>query len=98
PSVYPLSLHDALPICRERDDHRQRLVRVVRLRGGGQLGRERGEGAQNACEDVKCLHALSPCTSIEARSSSDAASHDRIGPSHARSEEHTSELQSPCNL
>src|SRR5256885_7441102 len=59
--IYTLSLHDALPICRD-----------VRGHGGAACGRY-AQGAQLAG-----LH---------------------LGQGgHDRSEEHTSELQSPCNL
>src|SRR2546426_6222808 len=61
--IYTLSLHDALPISRQRPD---RLVRPGDHRAGGVDRKAR-------------------------------LSRDRRG-RLARSEEHTSELQSPCNL
>src|SRR5256885_11004758 len=60
--IYTLSLHDALPICQDR----QRLLGQVHGPAGG--------------------HAQ------------DGAGHQRGNHQADRSEEHTSELQSPCNL
>src|SRR5256885_16657007 len=64
--IYTLSLHDALPICRRRNE---------------QLGqRGRAEPGSNGG---------TPCPRPRGENRADA---------RARSEEHTSELQSPCNL
>src|SRR2546426_6867402 len=57
--IYTLSLHDALPISRDRRRYPLRRDRV-----------QDGERVGSSCRVT----------------------------SHARSEEHTSELQSPCNL
>src|SRR5256885_5366019 len=57
--IYTLSLHDALPICRQLLDHRQTRDVALELRHGA---------------------------------------HERVAERLPRSEEHTSELQSPCNL
>src|SRR5205807_10601934 len=74
--IYTLSLHDALPICDSRAEHRRRSGRQP-------SGRHRRAPARG--------HRLRP----------DGSQHLLyvLGGRHdPRSEEHTSELQSPCNL
>src|SRR5256885_2312194 len=68
PEIYPLPLHDALPICRRPRRARRAVVRAVDRQGGHRrpfISRGRPE--------------------VDLRRG-------------RRSEEHTSELQSPCNL
>src|SRR5205807_9120873 len=87
PAIYPLSLHDALPICavasrlRALDDERvgARALGVACLVGA----RDRHPRLRSGRAD-----SLDHCAVRAAEGERD----DR------RSEEHTSELQSPCNL
>src|SRR2546426_244713 len=84
--IYTLSLHDALPICRGqwRESARARVGGAVRPR------------------PVRRAHARHG----RARVPAGLREWRRLGPRHhderlrgrGRSEEHTSELQSPCNL
>src|SRR5205807_10436390 len=82
PTFYTLSLHDALPISRRA----QGSLRF-RDRCGRESGGRRGWGSRPA-------RASWGQEIAEARS----ARRTRPGPRWDRSEEHTSELQSPCNL
>src|SRR5256885_4837418 len=85
---YPLPLHDALPIS-------ALLVSAVvleRLDGRHEHGRVRPQPADAADDVEELLHAH---VRAEAALGDDVlAELER----HPRSEEHTSELQSPCNL
>src|SRR5256885_16708602 len=74
--IYPLSLHDALPIYRGRAHGERCRLRADRASPAA-LG-----GAGRLCA---CRRAAHPRVAL-----------DRLGA--RRSEEHTSELQSPCNL
>src|SRR5688500_19529373 len=72
PEIYTLSLHDALPICRDVSDQRAGRDwdrRAGRARGADGTRRRLGRSNPGATDGAV-----------------------------ARSEEHTSELQSPCNL
>src|SRR5205807_9865954 len=80
PQIYPLSLHDALPISpatRPRSRCAGRQPRPPPARGPRQPSREQSAAG------ARCSSSALPETS-------------RRDP--CRSEEHTSELQSPCNL
>src|SRR5688500_20036269 len=74
-ATYPLSLHDALPICEDLQPGRGRGAPAA-------AGGEPGQGADRRSR-----------RSGRGRGRSAAAR-----PLGTRSEEHTSELQSPCNL
>src|SRR5256885_6340447 len=79
--IYPLPLHDALPICEAR------LVALAQLLAPA-LGDVRRDPAQRRRRAV-------------ARRDREADREERarlLPHPHLRSEEHTSELQSPCNL
>src|SRR5688500_19832303 len=88
PALYSLSLHDALPIFSELashfGDHRRR-----RLADGGHRERGKPEHEHRAEQAGDEHHRLREID------------HERLARVVAhlvRSEEHTSELQSPCNL
>src|SRR5256885_9731483 len=66
--IYTLSLHDALPICKEPSPNNT----------SGNAPADGGEASSGT-------HA-------------DDGAGDGVRGAHGRSEEHTSELQSPCNL
>src|SRR5690606_41773608 len=75
PAIYPLSLHDALPIC--QGDFRLRLARLVQIQA------HRNDGAAvplDGADQLVDLLAVQQQLPV------------------ARSEEHTSELQSRENL
>src|SRR5205807_2976826 len=78
-----LSLHDALPICKAAVLN-WGTVTGNRISGGGWEERTRpiAEAKADAAGNVEFRFDVP----------------DDLGGSHARSEEHTSELQSPCNL
>src|SRR5256885_6864999 len=88
PEIYPLPLHDALPILRR--------ARRAALRDSRAFGR--------AAEPAVCRLGEVPALSRALRGGLHRltprrrgfAPTERAGP--PRSEEHTSELQSPCNL
>src|SRR5256885_12919385 len=82
--IYTLSLHDALPISAAAiADRRQRFPRLVLARSAVR----RGRGVRGSCHFSGQQEAQVLKPAIQARL------HSRY-----RSEEHTSELQSPCNL
>src|SRR5205807_9234347 len=81
-AIYPLSLHDALPICP--------LGEVTRL------ARRPRRCASGLCP-LPLPPIGSPSFTSPATGRACPAAHSR-GSSCSRSEEHTSELQSPCNL
>src|SRR5256885_9055482 len=76
--IYPLSLHDALPISRDPRAPDDRPRRASRRRARA-LARHRGRR-------------------LDDRRPRPPAGADGRGLARTRSEEHTSELQSPCNL
>src|SRR5256885_9195515 len=91
PRSTPLSLHDALPIF--------------------EPARRRGPGAAEHCAGPAdpCARVPARCAAdgqvgaagrgLPARPGAGPADRDAVAvPADARSEEHTSELQSPCNL
>src|SRR5256885_13056456 len=81
--IYTLSLHDALPISRWEGRHG-----IPEVLGSGRQGRRRDRGLAWARSGNRtCLRG----TGREGR-------RGRPGRYGVRSEEHTSELQSPCNL
>src|SRR5256885_3063196 len=82
--IYTLSLHDALPICRCRPPHGRRAG----LRRGGLLFRPTGAPGDLVCLTLSDRIDLTDLTD----------SLDLTAEPARRSEEHTSELQSPCNL
>src|SRR5688500_20104677 len=79
-ATYTLSLHDALPICRDAD----RPGRAARGALSLPLGPRRKDRAPGGARGA-----------LRARRDRGAGRHL---PGAVRSEEHTSELQSPCNL
>src|SRR5205807_7204402 len=81
-ATYPLSLHDALPICSAR------LESPVSI------------SSDTSCELKNRNRSRSTSPAMPSSSSSWLFSQPRPSTSTppARSEEHTSELQSPCNL
>src|SRR5205807_8801586 len=85
--IYTLSLHDALPICADQVLAEQRPAPERRRK---LLDREVPDLAGGAVQDA------------EQRDERDELGQDRCvvdrPEQDARSEEHTSELQSPCNL
>src|SRR5205807_9658001 len=80
--TYTLSLHDALPICR-----RQAVQHVLWCGAGLKLFRH--PAIERSAMPVACFHEWLDIVGVAA-----ALQESRAG----RSEEHTSELQSPCNL
>src|SRR5205807_6778831 len=78
--LYPLSLHDALPIL---------LRRGLGTRGGGEREHAAGRERRDPAFRFQRGHVHFSCRS---RGIAPGRTKD------ARSEEHTSELQSPCNL
>src|SRR5205807_7595288 len=86
PSISPLSLHDALPIYRERAHDRIGIVEALEIDHAAALGVTEPELGHERTEEVALVvghHAVG---------------YEDLGYDKARSEEHTSELQSPCNL
>src|SRR5205085_4919896 len=93
--VYPLSLHDALPICRRRETLPGAGPQVADVRSavaGALVEPDAGDGAVDVGAE---LHAK-----LHRRRIGDSRVDRRgvRGKSAARSEEHTSELQSQSNL
>src|SRR5205807_10085480 len=94
PLIYTLSLHDALPIFCRLLSRRAQRVQPARMvdRGPGRCAdpvRPAGDGAGR----------LSTADRSRAGPGEEPALHlDLDGYEGPRSEEHTSELQSPCNL
>src|SRR5205807_5637740 len=95
-AIYPLSLHDALPICRQ--GHRHGAAHEV---DGMDVPEMPRRGKRRPLELRTQLGAdHSPDTAPEGS----GEGRGEIGRKNAsqicthRSEEHTSELQSPCNL
>src|SRR5256885_11766226 len=90
PDISPLPLHDALPISRRRPPcaSRRRKHRGAR--------RWQASARAPAPPRASCA-ARRPCWSGRARTRDPCAT-ARAFPPAVRSEEHTSELQSPCNL
>src|SRR5205807_9821212 len=93
--LYTLSLHDALPICIEEGDNeaRDRMVRA-NLRLVVNIARSytgKGLGLQDLIEEGN-LGLLRAVEGFDPRMNT------RFSTYASRSEEHTSELQSPCNL
>src|SRR5688500_18099659 len=92
PLAYTLSLHDALPIFLERirgngerrigGDHQDAIFAAL----DHQCFRAEGEDGPCSFDEVRLVHELSHLGLID---------DDEVD---FRSEEHTSELQSPCNL
>src|SRR2546426_5316395 len=82
--IYTLSLHDALPICALPDEVVQLVHEQDHVRVGRQL-------AHQAPDPLLVLPA-------ERRAGEQRHMVERDDASVLRSEEHTSELQSPCNL
>src|SRR5258708_18928541 len=85
--IYPLSLHDALPILTlgVAHENRQNSPRRLYLRTARRMhGRARFREARGTC--------------VEALRRTGRASAGRGGEDWSRSEEHTSELQSPDHL
>src|SRR5205807_4819350 len=84
PDIYTLSLHDALPISpRHAAEHHERARDRARGAGRGALAARRRS----------VVHRYGP-----ERREPAAVDEARAGKRDHRSEEHTSELQSPCNL
>src|SRR5205807_5423383 len=86
PSIYTLSLHDALPILCAYT--RYRRLNMLRMRAGKVLGKgtPMREGNMVSLSTFDCIHAMR------------CSMYSGAGKRRQRSEEHTSELQSPCNL
>src|SRR5262249_59399851 len=85
PDIYPLSLHDALPICRARALRVRERRPCARARGARSGRARRGRAAARL---RRLLPRLAPARPRAVRA----------GTARARSEEHTSELQSLTNL
>src|SRR5205807_7076781 len=88
PSTYALSLHDALPIYRRGSNRRWNTADEDRVKG--RVVYEKEENSQENRWDEE--HSAVGNEGENARNDSQDTS------GSARSEEHTSELQSPCNL
>src|SRR5947208_7259050 len=92
PALTPLSLHDALPILTPPGSTNYRRARGVdehRYVGAGPSGRP-GRTRIRATAGVPCrVRRRAPAAGLAA---------DPEGGGHVRSEEHTSELQSPDHL
>src|SRR5256885_13022409 len=88
PEIYPLPLHDAFPIWRAR------IARHLQQRRAVERADELGQplGGEAALRQQYRRAAIGEKTGIRR-----LVIVDRVGKGH-RSEEHTSELQSPCNL
>src|SRR5205807_4050300 len=90
PDIYPLSLHDALPIC---DKHGARLEHSVD--DAQTVCSQRGAGLGDFDDGIGKLRNLDLGRAPgELHARFDAVASQIF----LRSEEHTSELQSPCNL
>src|SRR5205807_9422837 len=81
--ISPLSLHDALPIY-EVLERRARVSRSPEAKLSRRLGGRKGSAPSEKVEQLRGEKGGPSLADGERR--------------HARSEEHTSELQSPCNL
>src|SRR5205807_7875776 len=88
--IYTLSLHDALPICHHDIPDRG----TVPPDGGAQPGRAR----HGAPTDDRRRRDLGAARAGGARGAPGLPGDPRLRADGERSEEHTSELQSPCNL
>src|SRR5205807_7216022 len=88
-ALYTLSLHDALPIWSAR--------LIVLLDFDKVQHPASGHAGQVRHIHVQRKDPLGPENRFRRGAGSDAC-HTRRGSHHLRSEEHTSELQSPCNL
>src|SRR5256885_9213111 len=88
--ISPLSLHDALPIFLPRRDRRpaDEAARAPPRGAAGGAGAARGRRRSQRALPGLAEHAPGPAARAGRR---------RRG-SRGRSEEHTSEIQSPCNL
>src|SRR5256885_11652206 len=85
PEIYPLSLHDALPIYRAGEGRaRGYLAGALQVADRHREAEEEGRAALSLLEQSPPY--LAALLGLVALSCAD------------RSEEHTSELQSPCNL
>src|SRR5207248_11551553 len=92
-TTYTLSLHDALPICCDASGRRS-AKRV----SSSPIPCERSARSSSAFTSTRASCAL--CIAVSTRRDSDRA-HQRSGEQlvhTSRSEEHTSELQSPYDL
>src|SRR5206468_10524283 len=90
-AIYTLSLHDALPIFRACAD---RMGVVLRDDEAGQ----RDQPADVVGEDVIAGHLGQPDVEVARQAREGLAVAGGAGPGLARSEEHTSELQSRSDL
>src|SRR5256885_9089111 len=90
PEIYPLSPHDALPICDCRQDLATDARRLSRLADRRGRARRRVGLGRAVLRESELRRA--------ARSANPEGPGSNPDPRGRRSEEHTSELQSPCNL
>src|SRR5256885_8610437 len=86
PEISTLPLHDPLPICRDRRSRFRWAIRCENARGSAV--RRHGRGSAQ----------LSPVPAVALSGGDRGAVARRHRLPRPRSEEHTSELQSPCNL
>src|SRR5256885_7603300 len=95
--IYTLSLHDALPISLPPPARARDLRRAVAVRSDVRLARARRRGDR---PDDRGSWRLLPRLTSGRRSPRTPRRRARSGRTRCgrRSEEHTSELQSPCNL
>src|SRR5205807_9678461 len=92
-AISPLSLHDALPIYQKAAAHRRLLIDLIRQRGEPLAG-----DLNQIVADVDSGHVVPDAREIFADPSRSATDIENLRIGAQRSEEHTSELQSPCNL
>src|SRR5207244_13267906 len=88
-AIYTLSLHDALPIC---SDGGKGSVRGVAHHASHVISPGNEGSIRTDC------HAVREASSDSYKCSGRGAAHHAIGVPSPRSEEHTSELQSPDHL
>src|SRR5690349_10337407 len=91
PDVYPLSLHDALPICRQVGEERQPA-------GDHLAGQLRGRHPTRPGQPVDPGHPVRPDRSEDGGRADRRGGEGGAAAGVARSEEHTSELQSRRDL
>src|SRR5688500_11491745 len=92
PPLYPLSLHAALPICAAQAQRDPARVQGPQRAAGRRLDRARHHQPADRADGARGRRAQG--VPGLGRAAGALPEHLR----HRRSEEHTSELQSPCNL
>src|SRR5205807_8872317 len=97
PAVCPLSLHDALPISDPGDDREPSQRAGVARHAAQPLHRERSQ-AGGVYGRLARPNRAGAVTGARGRATPPPPAGEPARSPGSRSEEHTSELQSPCNL